>query len=484
MVSDFQCSFKALGRTANPWADMQGFLHEQMYPNFTRGFTARVAVLLALLAFVILISLAYLFVTVRDVRRKRREIWLARVVLRPEGRYLALNQYLIYPLLSIVLAAVWIAYVAYIYQMLGPTQGNPRALFYWLTLGWLPFFALLSITTFSTTSAANLASRGRKPHTHRLSPAASAAMCIVLLPVLLGLVLGVGIWTGTRWYRFASNWQNAYDFLGRQARRYDGTLDAAAVTRADALLLARCQSSMVAKDALLTNTIIYVVAAGVLIFLNLFSGIYLLATLRQIDDRHLVVPRGTRLVAPLEPLPASTTAGEQVTLADVRTAGQPAAWEADADAEVSKMKVRRLQWDVTLFFMSVVPSCLAFIGYTAWLGTQFVDVLFSPARYEFATLGMIWIYAAVSLTCLAALTIKTVLSLRAAARHPLVDAVGPSMADAQLRRRVERAQRSGVSGDDVDELDDSDGDGVDQRELWRRSDLARDEDKSQIGAQV
>ncbi|BGP49517.1 hypothetical protein JCM10450v2_005409 [Rhodotorula kratochvilovae] len=451
MVSDFQCTFKVLGRTANPWTDMQEFIHDQMYPTFNRGFTARVAVLLVLLVL-------------------------------PAGRYLALNQYLIYPLLSIALAAVWIAYVAYIYEMFGPTQGNPRALFFWLTLGWLPFFALLSITTFSTTSAANLASRGRKPHTHRLSPAASAAMCAVLLPVLLGLVLAVGIWTGTRWHRFASQWQRAYDFLGRQARGYDGTLDAGVLAAADALLLERCVRAMAAKDALLTNSIIYIVAAGVLIILNLFSGIYLLSTLRQIDDQHLVVPRGTPLVAPLEPLPASTLSGEVATLADVRAAeGQPAlpAWEAEA--EVSKMKVHRLQWDVTLFFMSVVPSCGAFIGYTAWLGTQFVDVLFSPARFEFATLGMIWIYAAVSLACLAALTAKTLLSLRAAARYPLVDAAGPSMADAQLRRREQRS----AATDDVSELEAEEADGdAEEQEQWRRAGLSWESEKRQVGPRV
>lgn len=112
--------------------------------------------------------------------------------------------------------------------------------------------------------------------------------------------------------------------------------------------------------------------------MNVFAGLYLLSSLRQIDDRHLVVPRGTPLVAPLEPLPATTVHGDTATLADVCDAGQPAAWEEDA--AVSKLKVHRLRWDVTLFFFSVVPSLLAFIAYTAWLGTRLWQVMFDAAR--------------------------------------------------------------------------------------------------------
>lgn len=154
--------------------------------------------------------------------------------------------------------------------MLGPTAGNPRSLFYWLTLCWLPFFALLAATTYSTTSAANLASRGRQPHSHRLGPFTSAAMFTVLLPVLLGLVLAIGIWTGSRWHRFASRWEEVYDFLGQQAAAYSGgALDPARVQQANTMLGARCATAMKAKDALLTNSIVYIVAAAVLVAVRL-----------------------------------------------------------------------------------------------------------------------------------------------------------------------------------------------------------------------
>ncbi|GAA6028689.1 hypothetical protein JCM8097_007348 [Rhodosporidiobolus ruineniae] len=404
------CVFRTLGATDNPWTDLRDLLRNQMYLPFVGGFTARVAVLFVLLGLVALTSVLYLFVTIWDIKRKGRKVWLIRRVRRPAGLYLVVNQYLCYPLFSLILSVIWLAYVAYVYAMFGPSKSNPRSLFYWLTLGWLPLFALLSSTTYSTTSSANLASRGRKPNTHRLGPWTSAGLFVVLLPVLLGVVLGTGIWTGSKWHRFAVRWEDAYRFLGERARGWDGTLDEQAVRRADELLTARCAAISPFKHAQFATSMVYIVAAAVLILLNLFSGIYLLSTLRQIDDNHLVVPRGTPLVAPLQPIPTST--GEVATLADVTAGGQPAEWEKDA--EVSKLKVHRLRWDVILFFTSVVPSCAAFIAYAAWLGTRFFEVMSHPGQLEFASTGMIWIYSALSLGCLLALTIKTLLSLHAA----------------------------------------------------------------------
>ncbi|GAA5825101.1 hypothetical protein JCM11251_006099 [Rhodosporidiobolus azoricus] len=438
-MTDWGCTFMELGRTDNPFTDMQQFIHDQMYPRFAGGFTARVAVLLALLACVFLISLLYLFVTIRDTRQKGRKVWLVRLVRRPAGRYVVANQYLFYPLLSIILSAVWIAYTAYCYDMFGPTQGNPRRLVYFLTLGWLPFFALLSITTFSTTSSANLASRGRNPDTHRLPPWATAILFFILVPVLIGIVLGTGIWTGTRWHRFASRWQEAYDYLGAEAKRFNGTVDPVAAQTASGLLMARCRAIPPFNHAQFATSMIYVVAAAVLIVLNLFSGIYLLSTLRQMDDRHLVVPRGTPLVAPLQPIPLST--GRVTTPADITAGKGRAVWEREGEA--SQLKLHRLRWDVVLFFMSVVPFCATFIGYEAWFGTRFVEITMDPGLLEFAILGMIWIYAFLSLLILGALTLKTLLTLRTAnTRRAAEIASLASASDANLRRN-RNGQHSG-----------------------------------------
>ncbi|GAA5874693.1 hypothetical protein JCM8547_003957 [Rhodosporidiobolus lusitaniae] len=379
-----------------------------MYPDFHQGFPARVGVLLSLLVVTILVAFLYLFVTIRDTRRRGKAIWLVRLVRRPSGRYLTTNQYISYPLFSIILSSVWIAYVSYIYRMFG-NKGNPRNLWWYLTLGFLPLFALLSTTTYSTTSAANLASRGKEANTHRLGPKTCAAIFAVLGPVLLGLVLGTGIWTGIKWHEFATRWEEAYDYLGEEAGRYTGTLEESAVERASRLLGARCSAIVPFQDAQFTTAIIYIVAAAILILLNLFGGIYLLSSLRQLDGHHVFVPRGTRLVAPLRPIPSNDSS--IATLTDLGDATDGTG-RADWEKEPSKMKLHWLRWDVVLFFASVVPSCMGLIGYEAWMSQQFIYIFSDAGLLEFACLGMIWIYAFISVVCLSALTIKTILSLR------------------------------------------------------------------------
>lgn len=71
---------------------------------------------------------------------------------------------------------------------------------------------------------------------------------------------------------------------------------------------------------------------------------------------------------------------------------------------------------------------------------------------------MIWIYAAVSLACLSALTIKTILSLRTAARQNLPDSASFMAESAQWRRRAMGASQpatreSSISSDEGIEID-------------------------------
>lgn len=91
-------------------------------------------------------------------------------------------------------------------------------------------------------------------------------------------------------------------------------------------------------------------------------------------------------------------------------------------------------------------------------------------RYEFATLGMIWIYAFVSLVCLSALTIKTLLSLRLSARRRL-EPVPPSV-ESQSTRRYRPTEQ--VRPRDWAEEQEEYGVGS-QQEEWRRGDYSWDE---------
>lgn len=46
------------------------------------------------------------------------------------------------------------------------------------------------------------------------------------------------------------------------------------------------------------------------------------------------------------------------------------------------------------FFLAVVPACLVFISYSAWLSTHYTDVLTHAVLLEFSLFGMQWIYSA------------------------------------------------------------------------------------------
>lgn len=61
------------------------------------------------------ISALYLFLTLRAT--EKGSIWWMRFVERPAGKYLTLNQYLLYPAASIVLSSLWIAYVVIVSRM-------------------------------------------------------------------------------------------------------------------------------------------------------------------------------------------------------------------------------------------------------------------------------------------------------------------------------------------------------------------------------
>lgn len=117
--------------------------------------------------------------------------------------------------------------------------------------------------------------------------------------------------------------------------------------------LRSCLAVPVFQHAQHTTALIYVVVAAILIVLNVFAGLYLISTLRQTDENGGVVPRGTRVVAPLQPL-ASPSSGSEENYADLASTDAPvAAWEKD---EQTKLKVHRLRWDVLLVRLSLLPE--------------------------------------------------------------------------------------------------------------------------------
>lgn len=173
---------------------------------------------------VVLVACVYIFLLSLDNKRKGRKSWAARVVQRPAGRYLVLNQYMVYPAFAVILACLWLPYTIVIYRIFGGAHCNPDPLFFLIALIWCPFFLHLATCTFAVLGAGNLAQSGSDgPNSHPLGPKTANSIYLVLTPIVLLMITGVGIWTGYEWREFARSWTDAYDALGAAAGSWNGT---------------------------------------------------------------------------------------------------------------------------------------------------------------------------------------------------------------------------------------------------------------------
>lgn len=134
---------------------------------------------------------------------------------------------------------MWIGYTCWIYQMFGGAHADPSPLFYFYPFCWIPFFISMNVTTFAVLSGANLASKGRAPNTHRLSPLVANTLLLGLPLCMVVAISGAGIWSGRKWEVSADSWTAAYDALGVAASEWNGTFDEATKAEVSELVLAR-----------------------------------------------------------------------------------------------------------------------------------------------------------------------------------------------------------------------------------------------------
>ncbi|SCV73598.1 BQ2448_7524 [Microbotryum intermedium] len=425
------------GFEGNPWQWLAKMIKDQMYPSFGPHFPDRVKGLLSLLSVAIVVACLYLFMTVRDIKARRKQIWFARIVSRPQGRYLIVNQYLGYPVCFTILLLVWIGWVVYLYFMFYKDSVTPHLLFLYQPLTYIPLFAHLSTTTITTLSGANLASR-RAPTSdrHRLSPLAANSLYLVFVPLLVVCIGVTGAINAAAWRKFAEDWEVLYRALQLAAREWDGTLVQATVDNINILSDKRLSAAYDWRRAVQGCTIVYSLFASLLIILNFVGGIYLVYTLRSLDNRTsyvVPVPANTPLVAPLNPIPTkdmcvndsprTTPKGEKVATVcfTPRSQGTPetptlpsAPWEDKPFSTSStpffdaSIRLKRLEWDVMLFFVSVVPSCLIFMGFSIWFALQCFEILINPVRFEFLLTGFVWIYTLWGTLAMTAITLKTI----------------------------------------------------------------------------
>lgn len=150
-----------------------------------------------------------------------------------------MNQYVAYPSVSIVLGALWIAYTTFLYRMFGGAHADPKPLYFWIPVLWIPFYLSMSTTTFSVLSGANLVSKGRKPNTHRLGPWTANGL-LVLLPLAMVVAISCAVgYTGMKWRNFGRSWEAAHAGIGVLADQWTGSYDAAAEAVANQLVKTR-----------------------------------------------------------------------------------------------------------------------------------------------------------------------------------------------------------------------------------------------------
>ncbi|SGZ02746.1 BQ5605_C033g11226 [Microbotryum silenes-dioicae] len=426
------------GFEGNPWQWLAKMIKAQMYPSFGPHFLDRVKVLLCLLSVAILVAFLYLFMTIRDIKARRKQIWFARVVSRPQGRYIIVNQYLGYPVCFSILMLVWIGWVVYLYFMFYKTTVTPQLLFLYQPLTYIPLFVHLSTTTSTTLSGANLASR-RAPTSdrHRLSPLAANSLYFGFVPLFVICIGVTGGINAAAWRTFAQHWEVLYETLQSAAREWDGTLSQSTIDTVNYLSDQRIASADDWRRAVQGCTVVYCLFAFLLIILNFIGGIYLVYTLRSLDSctSYVVpVPANTPLVAPLRliltedrklsesPLTSDSEKGA-TNCSTLPSHGVPetttlptAPWEANDFSTSSyfgaSTRLKRLEWDVMLFFVSVVPSCLVFMGFSIWFALQCYEILLNPARFEFLLTGFVWMYTLWGTLAMAAITLKTICSSR------------------------------------------------------------------------
>ncbi|GAA5882344.1 hypothetical protein JCM3774_005077 [Rhodotorula dairenensis] len=181
----------------NPYTYFAHYLEAVFNPRPTYGFQARLIVLWCLTVCGIILSIAYLTAILVDCKRRKRSIWLWKLVRRPNGRYLVGNAHFLFAIMSLAVCGCLVGYVHNFWSVAieGNHQGNA---FFWRTLIWLPFGAHLWFNSWSSLQAGILASQAAAIP-HYLPPIVANSLYIGGLLLLAASALTLDIIISFRW---------------------------------------------------------------------------------------------------------------------------------------------------------------------------------------------------------------------------------------------------------------------------------------------
>ncbi|KAI5481592.1 hypothetical protein MNV49_002818 [Pseudohyphozyma bogoriensis] len=417
---------------SNPYIVFGRTLISVMYPPLAPGYKGRNDGLLALQSYLLCISALYLYLNVRHARKEGKDVWLARLVHRPQGKFIVFNQYYVYPIFTAISAVVWIAFLALLRGWVLNHEPD-GTVFYWLLLCNLPMLACGWLVTFSVMAGANLASSRRSNPSHHYIPSKVInSLFLIIFPISVLAVLVTGLRGGGSFVHVYHTWEGVHNETASEAVAFNQTLTVAQV--ADEVLglqkkwhkilgAASHDSVVVVRQAYVVN----IVVTGLLIVTNVLGAIFLVLPLRVFNKQ--LVASDAPLVAPLGPLatedtlrpekPASSTLKlirtmtmDQKSTASSEAGDEDSAFE-DPHAQKSGEKVTRgsrLEWEVLLFYSTVLPGAALYIAIAAWVVDQIDNTFTKGNTTEIASTLFIWIISGTISITLTASCIKRFLT--------------------------------------------------------------------------
>ncbi|KAK4048431.1 hypothetical protein OIV83_004777 [Microbotryomycetes sp. JL201] len=212
----------------NPFRVALRSLGQVLFTTPSNGFEARLAVLWALMAYVIVVAALHLVCVAVDYRRRGKTFWVWRLVSRSNGQYIV-GKYVFNFLLPLRSQAGAQADVggwhARVYRSVNMTlvlrEYVDRA-YFWRTLVWLPILVHGWISSWANLQAAVLSSQ-RAANNHVLSPRLANGLYIGVLIIFVVPLIVLPVYSAFAWVKFWDMALRLRDILVNGMRTFDDT---------------------------------------------------------------------------------------------------------------------------------------------------------------------------------------------------------------------------------------------------------------------
>ncbi|GAA6027345.1 hypothetical protein JCM8097_002612 [Rhodosporidiobolus ruineniae] len=169
---------------ANPYEFWWALAHSILYraPPSHEAYEDRLIVLDVLLGYLLVVAVVGLVTTIVDSRRRKKDLFLWRVVKRERGRFIVGNQRLLEPILTIIVSAILLAHVAVEHRWVHE-KGSYSSVASLRLATWIAVFLQLWIVSWASLQSFILSAGSSHPALRWIRPI--VANCIFL-------VLGIG----------------------------------------------------------------------------------------------------------------------------------------------------------------------------------------------------------------------------------------------------------------------------------------------------